>query len=374
MGHHRSRRVPAFDLIVAGAGIVGAACALAAADAGLRVAIVEPGPIGGGATAAGMGHLVALDEVPAEFALARRSLALWESRANDPEAEYHRCGTLWVAEDADGMAALQAKAARLAAAGIAAYALDAAGLRDAEPALAHDLVGGLLVSGEAVVFPPRVAQAMVAMVQSRGGTVHHGRGVATWDRSGVRLDDGTHLDGPTLITCGCDTPRLLPELALRPRRGQLAITCRHPGWLRHQLVEIGYAAGAHGAADETVACNVQPRRNGQVLIGSSREFGATQTTVSPALLGRMLRRCMRYLPDMARLRVVRTWTGLRPTTPDGLPYIGAVPGRRNAWVAAGHEGLGITTAPGTAELFMDLFLGRTPRLDPAPFAPGRAMP
>ena len=83
-----------YDLIIVGAGIVGAACADYASHEGLKVAIVEPGPIGGGATAAAMGHLVAMEDDPAELALARYSLGLWERFSHLPQAEYHRCGTL----------------------------------------------------------------------------------------------------------------------------------------------------------------------------------------------------------------------------------------------------------------------------------------
>ena len=71
------------------------------------------------------------------------------------------------------------------------------------------------------------------------------------------------------------------------------------------------------------------------------------------------------------MRAIRIWTGFRPATPDGRPYLGAVPGTRNLWVAAGHEGLGITTALGSARLLMDLFLGRAPLIDPAPYSPAR---
>jgi glycine/D-amino acid oxidase-like deaminating enzyme len=359
------------DLIVAGAGIVGAACAQAAAEAGLRVVVVEPGVVGGGATAAGMGHLVALDGVPAEFALARDSLRLWEAYAERPEAEFHRCGTLWVADDDAGLQTLRDKTARLGAAGVAVEWLDAAALREAEPALAHDLVAGLRVPGEAVVYPPRVARTMLDRVGMLGGTLIQGRKVVALENDGVRLDDDTRLHGPVLVACGCDTPALLPELAMRPRRGHLVITDRYPGWLRHQVVETGYAASAHGTAGEAVACNVQPRPGGQLLVGSSREFGPVGTQVVASLLARMLRRCFRFLPELARLKALRAWTGFRPATPDGLPYIGALPSRPGVWVAAGHEGLGVTTALGTAQLFADLFLGRAPRIDPAPYAPLR---
>jgi glycine/D-amino acid oxidase-like deaminating enzyme len=86
----------------------------------------------------------------------------------------------------------------------------------------------------------------------------------------------------------------------------------------------------------------------------------------------MLRRAGEYFPSLPRLNAIRSWTGFRPATADKLPLIGIwEPG---LWVAAGHEGLGVTTAPGTARLLADLVLGRQPAIDPAPYDPRRKMP
>lgn len=363
-----------YDLIVAGAGIVGAACADAAAAAGLRVAIVEPGPVGGAASACAMGHLVAMDDDPAEFALARLSLAHWETLAGLPGAEFSRCGTLWVAATDAQAAAIAARVARIAAAGGHAIALDARQLREAEPALAPDLRGGLLVPREAVVYPPRVAQHLVQRACRRGATLHAGRAVRRLGHHRATLDDGSTLHGPILIATGCALPELLPELPLRPRKGHLVITDRYPDLLRHQVLEMGYADSAHGDAASSVAFNVQPRPSGQLLVGSSREFGATDPAVSPAMLARMLRRAFRFMPGLRERQAIRAWAGFRPATPDGRPYLGAVPERTDVWVAAGHEGLGVTTAPGSAQLLLDLLLGRPPAIDPAPYAPSRVLP
>jgi glycine/D-amino acid oxidase-like deaminating enzyme len=123
---------------------------------------------------------------------------------------------------------------------------------------------------------------------------------------------------------------------------------------------------------ESVAFNVQPRRTGQLLIGSSRELAGWDPEINRGVLGAMLRRAIAFLPELARLSVIRVWTGFRPATADKLPCIGPwdeVPG---VWIAAGHEGLGITTSLGTAALLAELILGRTPPIDPAPFRPGRA--
>lgn len=363
----------AFDLIVVGAGIVGAACAEAAASEGLRVAIVEPGPVGGGSTAAAMGHLVAMDDDPAELALSAYSLRLWERYAPLPEAEFSRCGTLWVARDERELAAVPAKIARLAAAGLSAEPVDARALYALEPQLAPGLAGGMRVPGEAVVYPPRMARHLVESAERAGAVLHAGRRVAELVGDGVRLDDGARLSGPVLVATGVELPRLLPELPLRPRKGQLAITDRYPGLVHHQLLELGYADSAHGDADSSVAFNVQPRPTGQILIGSSREFGAADREVSLPLLRQMLQRAFAFLPVLRELQAIRVWTGLRPATPDGRPYLGPVPGRGDVWVAAGHEGLGVTTALGSARLVVDGLLGRAPAIDPAPYLPARAL-
>ncbi|MBZ3928561.1 D-amino-acid oxidase [Xanthomonas citri pv. thirumalacharii] len=361
-----------YDLIVIGAGIVGAACAEAAAGEGLRVAIVEPGPIGGGSTAAAMGHLVAMDDDPAELALSAYSLRLWERFATLSEAEFSRCGTLWVARDARELAAVPAKIARLATAGLHAEAIDAAQLYALEPQLVSGLAGGMRVPDEAVVYPPRVARHLVGAACTSGARLFAGRRVVQLQEHAVRLDDGQTLAGPVLVASGVALPQLLPELALRPRKGHLVITDRHPGLIRHQLLELGYADSAHGADDTSVAFNVQPRPTGQILIGSSRQFGEHDRALSMPVLQQMLQRAFAYLPVLRELQAIRVWTGLRPATPDGRPYLGMVPGRRDVWVAAGHEGLGVTTALGSARVIVDSLLGRTPAIDPAPYAPARA--
>src|SRR5215469_6221571 len=94
-----------FDVVVVGAGIVGAACALECAQAGLKVAMIEQGIVGGGATAAGMGHIVAMDDSDAQFALTRYSKQLWQQlRPELPDdVEYEQCGTVWVAADDEEM-------------------------------------------------------------------------------------------------------------------------------------------------------------------------------------------------------------------------------------------------------------------------------
>jgi len=361
-----------FDLIVVGLGVLGAACADAATAAGLRVVAIERGGIGGGATAAAMGHLVAMDDDAAELALSSYSLRLWDEFADLPQAQFSRCGTLWVAREERELGIIEAKIARLESAGVAAFRVAADDLPRLEPALVAGLAGGMHVPADAVVYPPAIAQFLVTRAVSRGATLLQGRRVGALHAGGVALDDGSRLQGPTLLTTGCALGELLPRLALRARKGHLVITDRYPRTLRHQVLELGYAASAHGSDAASVAFNVQPRPTGQLLVGSSREFDSTSAAASLPMVRRMLARAIEFLPALRSLQVLRIWTGFRPTTADGRPYLGPVPERRDLWVAAGHEGLGVTTALGSARLLVDQLLGRTPAIDPTPFLPARA--
>lgn len=364
------------DAVVIGAGIVGAACAEALSADGLRVTVVERAAVGGGATAAGMGHIVVMDDSDAQFALTRYSRDLWDALRPSlpPQVEVLRCGTLWVAADREEMSAVHAKVAYYSARGVQTEVLDAAALATAEPHLRTGLSGGLLVPGDSVIYAPCAAQWFLDQARRRGASVRLDVSVAAVAADGVRLHDGTRIPAAlTICTTGAAAPELFPWLPIRPRKGHLAITDRYPGFVHHQLVELGYLKSAHGSASESVAFNVQPRATGQLLIGSSRQFGKTHPGVDSAILRSMLSRACEYMPDLARLSVIRTWTGFRAATDDKLPVIGPVPDIPGVWLATGHEGLGITTSTGTARIVADLIAGRQPAIDPAPYLPARLM-
>jgi glycine/D-amino acid oxidase-like deaminating enzyme len=166
---------------------------------------------------------------------------------------------------------------------------------------------------------------------------------------------------------------LTAGLEVRKRKGHLVITDRYPGFLNHQLLELGYLKSAHLTQADSVAFNVQPRPTGQLLIGSSRQYDAEDTRVDYPILCRMLAQAREYMPALADLSTIRVWTGFRAATPDMLPLIGPCPEVENLYLATGHEGLGITTSLGTAKLLVDQLLRRTPRIPIEPYLPSRIM-
>ncbi|MCU7373872.1 FAD-dependent oxidoreductase [Paucibacter sp. O1-1] len=364
-------------MLIVGAGIVGAACAREFARQGLSVAVIESGAVGGGATAASMGHLLVVDDEAGgndpEFALSQRSMRLWqdwldESAGHAAQVEHGHCGTLWLAADDQELALAGRKQAWYAARGIAAELIDGATLARLEPMLRPGLAGALRVPGDGRVYPPKVAAHWLQGCELISGEV------IGLDGQSLSLADGRRLWGGLIVlTAGLASQRWLPPGWLLPKKGQLAITQRSTPRVAHQLVELGYIKKAHLADQDTVSFNVQPRPDGQLLIGSSRQIGRSDAALDRAMLEAMLALACDYLPELAALSLLRCWTGLRPASRDGQPLIGAHPEHPRVWLACGHEGLGITTSLATAELLAQLSLGQSTLLNAAPFAPARLL-
>lgn len=366
-----------FDVAIVGAGIVGAACAAECAREGLKVVVIESGVVGGGATAAGMGHIVVMDDSEAQFALTSFSQELWRELAAElpPSAEYDECGTVWVAADDEEMEEVLRKRIFYKDHGVSVDVLDAKQLEEAEPNLRPGLAGGLLVPGDAVTYPPVVARFLLQRAIRYGAVLREGtHPVREINDDGIRLDNGESIQCETTINAmGSWSPELTPGIDVQKRKGHLVITDRYPGFIRHQLVELGYLKSAHSLTEDSVAFNAQPRRTGQVLIGSSRQYGSESRDVDQPMLTRMLARATEYMPGLARLSAIRTWTGFRAATTDKLPLIGPCPGRERLVLATGHEGLGITTSLATGRLVADQLLNRTSAIPIGPYLPGRAV-
>jgi glycine/D-amino acid oxidase-like deaminating enzyme len=365
-----------FDVAIVGAGIVGAACAAVLSHEGLSVIVIERGGVATGTTATGMGHIVVMDDSEAQFALTRYSQQLWEHLAPEmpPACEYEHCGTIWVAANEDEMADVRRKHEFYASQGIATQILDEKALHDAEPNLAERLPGGLLVESDSVVYQVTATRHLIDKAAAAGAVARTGCRVTEIADDGVRLENGDTIAAAKIINAaGPWAGELTPELKIRRRKGHLIITDRYDGFVRHQLVELGYLRSAHGNYADSVAFNVQPRRTEQVLLGSSRQSDADESNVDDKILRKMTARALEYMPKLRELSAVRVWIGFRPATPDNLPYIGKIPGFENVYAAAGHEGLGITTSLGTAELLADEMMGRTPAISSEPYRPSRTL-
>ncbi len=364
------------EVIIVGAGIVGAACALELSTEGLRVLVIDEGFPSAGSTGAAMGHIVVMDDSDAQFAITRYSQILWDDLRDQLPAsvEFDPCGTLWIAADDEEMREVRRKFDYYRERGVNAEILDSRQVRDAEPHLRTPLAGGLRVPGDSVVYPPCAADFLLKKARALGARVVQCQPVASIGKNIARLADGTVFAAGFIVNAaGQSAPKLSPGINIKPRKGHLVITDRYPNFLHHQVVELGYLKSAHSLTADSVAFNVQPRKTGQILIGSSRQYGAENSAVDDAILSRMLQRAFEYMPDLNFVSAIRVWTGFRPATPDKLPLIGPSPQDPSVLVAAGHEGLGITTSLATAKLVCAQILGQRPAIPIQPYLPSRQM-
>lgn len=363
-----------YDVAIIGAGIVGAACAAALTRENLNVVVIDKNGIANGTTAAGMGHIVVMDDSDAQFALTQYSQKLWTELSEElsESCEFEKCGTIWVAADEEEMLEVRRKHSFYNERDIKCEILDEHALRHAEPNLAEGLAGGLLVQNDSVVYQLTATRSLMDRAMSNGAELITGTDVVEIGNGQVDLENGDRIVAAAVVNAaGANAAELSPQLNIKKRKGHLVITDRYPNFVSHQLIELGYLKSAHGKDADSVAFNVQPRITGQILLGSSRQFGAETAEIDNELVRRMTARAFEYMPKLRDLSANRVWTGFRPATPDNLPYIGKI--SESVYAAAGHEGLGITTSLGTAELIADAILGRQSAIPIEPYSPMRSI-
>ncbi|MBB4888049.1 NAD(P)/FAD-dependent oxidoreductase [Streptomyces netropsis] len=373
------------DVIVVGAGVIGAACAYYAARSGLSVTVIDRGPVAGGTTGAGEGNLLVSDKEPGpELDLALLSTRLWRELSERLPAgiEFEAKGGLVVASGDPGMNALRDFAAAQTKAGVQADEVPAPLLRDLEPHLSPALTGGFHYPQDAQVQP---ALAAAHLLRASGARIRTGEEVtavltgAGGEVRGVRTPAGD-LHAPYVVnaagTWGGELARLAGAfLPVMPRRGFVLVTEPLPRVVRHKVYAADYVADvASGSAALQTSAVVEGTPAGPVLIGASRERVGFDRTLSVEVLRRLADGATALFPMLAKVRAIRTYTGFRPYLPDHLPAIGADPGVPGLLHACGHEGAGIGLAPATGLLVARLLTGDEPPLDVRPFLPGRFAP
>lgn len=368
------------DLLVIGAGIVGAAVAHYAAGAGLRVTVVDRGGVAGGTTGAGEGNLLVSDKQPGpELALAQLSTGLWRDLADQlgPVIEYEPKGGLVVAAGQAQLATLNRLAAKQSAVGVSTEAVT--DLAAYEPHLASGLAGGVFYPQDAQVMP---ALAAAALLRHRRITVRLGVTVTGTLTSysgrliGVTTTDGHYSCGTVVNASGPWAGELSQVLGapipIGPRRGFVLVTEPVPKLVRHKVYTCDYvddvASDASGLQTSPV---VEGTAAGPILIGASREHVGFDSSTSVPVLRSLAAGAVRLFPKLAQVSVMRAYCGFRPYSPDHLPVIGPDPRIPGLWHATGHEGAGVGLAPATGHLIVQSITEGNPDMDISAFRPER---
>jgi glycine oxidase len=354
------------DVLILGGGVIGLTTAYFLAREGGQVEVVDKGDFGQEASWAGAGILPPGDPATAQSPFDRlraRSVALFPSLSAELRERtgidngYLRCGGLEFLAAGE-----QAGEEEWRGEGIRFEMLNDEAVRSLEPALAPHPGPACHLPDMAQVRNPRHLRALLAGCRETGVRFRAGCPVHGFDRQGGRVTAVKTAEGPLaagryLLATGAWTDALLEQVGwrpgIRPVRGQIVLLNTGAPVFRRILL--------HGPR------YLVPRPDGRVLVGSTEEDAGFDKRTTAAAVQDLLALASALVPALGQASVERAWAGLRPGSPDGLPFLGPVPGCDNLFVAAGHFRAGIQLSPGTALLLAELLLGRKPELPVEPF-------
>lgn len=361
------------DLVIVGAGVVGAACARALAARGVSVRVIEAGPKPGAATPASAGMLAPLVEARPDdplLSLSVRARDLYRDLApalleeTGVDIDLWTDGILTLAFTDTDVTRLKDTIAWQRQQGFRAEWLSSDELRQRCPGTSPSALGAALAAEDGALDPLALTAALLKSATGRGARVQRGKRIDELVIGGTRvtaLRTGKRKlpAGAVLIAAGCWSGRIggLPRpLSVEPVRGQLAAF----DWPPDEPPAIVYAD--HGYV---------LKRGDEAIAGTTMEHVGFDATVTDEGLAPVLASARRVYPALERAAVRRRWAGLRPATPDGRPLIGRDPTVANLWYATGHGRQGILLAGLTGELIADLYTGESLEQDLTPLDPGR---
>lgn len=414
---------PSYDVVVVGAGIIGLSIArhlLIGSE--LSVAVVDAAVPCSGATGAGQGYIWMVHKVPGseKWELAMRSRELWEKFAEDIKHQgmdpqevlgWRKTGSLLVGKTSQDMAELKGKVDQLSKAGLKAELLSSTDLLEVEPALVIGEEGCAAFLPDDYQLDARRSVAYIEKENRKNAPEgrygeYYNQPVTGWLRSGDGKVEAVQTSKNLLyskkaivIAAGCWTGSLMQDLIkdldielyipVKPRKGHLLVIENFNSFkLNHGLMEVGYIGHQdatlqhnnldsgvdHHSETSSISMTATMDSLGNLVLGSSRQFVGFSTEIDEHIINQIWERAREFFPslrelslrDLEKSREVRV--GLRPFMPDGKPMIGPVPGLSNVFLAAGHEGEGLTLALGTAEMVADMVLCNPSKVDKAPYA------
>lgn len=364
------------DCCIIGGGVIGLSLAYDLAGRGVSVRVVERGDAGREASWAGAGILppaVVCPEVPAMEKLGKLSSRLHQEWPDRLQTEtgidngYRPCGGIHLVINGEDAAELERYSKNWSRLGVVVEKVAGESLRKLEPRIADSISTGYFLRGEAQLRNPRHLKALHAACVARGVAVSTGVAVHEFKQQqgkivAIETSDGLISSGQFCICAGAWSGPLLARLGqiipIRPIRGQIALF----GCDSKLLVRIINHRNRY----------LVPRPDGRLLVGSTEEDAGFDKRNTGAGIAGLLRFAIHLVPQLDGQKLESYWAGLRPGTPDGLPYLGKVPGTDNAFVAAGHFRAGLHLSTGTATVMGQLICGEPPEIDLAAFRLGRA--
>ena len=362
------------DIVVIGGGIIGAAIAYYGAKAGLEITVLEKNELASGTSSRCDGNILAIDKDPgfdSQMSLKSQQLVHELSKELEQPFEYRNPGSILVCENDEEMEAAHKWVQQQKGAGLDFRMLDRSDLKNESKYFADDLYGGLECKTDSTVNPYMFTFSMFHRAQELGAMVHIRTEVTNVAKNpsgqfAIETTNGKFTANKVVNACGVWAPfigeMLEVTIPIKPRKGQLIVASRQQPIGLRKVMEFGYLISKFGGIRQVdtitekygVALVFEPTESQNFLIGSSREFSGFNTTVNHEVTKYIARRAVRFYPKIADMTVIRTYAGLRPWTEDHLPIVSHVEEVPGFYIAAGHEGDGISLAAVTGKLIEEM--------------------
>ncbi|MCD9021141.1 NAD(P)/FAD-dependent oxidoreductase [Cohnella silvisoli] len=366
------------EVVIIGGGIIGMAIAYYAAKLGMDVVVVERGEVAGGTSSKCDGNILAIDKDPgfdSQMSLKSQELIAELVHELDEEFEYRAPGSILVCESDEEMIAAERWVARQKEAGLPFRMLDRQDLRDEWPYMADDLLGGLECATDSTVNPVLLTYSLASTARRLGARIVTNTAVTTilLDEQrkvrGVETSNGTIMTN-TVINAAGVWSKLLGQMVgidipIEPRKGHILVASRTANIGQRKVMEFGYLISKFGGKRKVdpefekygIALVFEPTASQNFLIGSSRQFVGMDTRVDQQVIRLIAERAIRFFPVIEHISMLRAYAGLRPWTPDHLPIVSQIDEIPGLYVAAGHEGDGISLAAVTGKVISEMLSG-----------------
>ncbi|MGE6541347.1 NAD(P)/FAD-dependent oxidoreductase [Bacillus luti] len=362
------------DVLIIGGGIIGCSIAYYTSKYGRDVTIIEKGEFVSGTSSRCDGNILAIDKDPgfdSQMSLVSQKLVTDLSEELEHSFEYRAPGSILVCESDEEMEAAQQWVNRQKEAGLPFRMLDRQDIRAESPFFADDLLGGLECATDSTVNPYLLAFSLLAEAKKFGTKAYNHTEVTGMKREKdgsfiVETTTGTYTAKQVVNAAGVWAPKigqmLDVNIPIEPRKGHIIVASRQQHVGCRKVMEFGYLISKFGGKRQVddltekygVALVFEPTESQNFLIGSSREFVGFHTRINNEVIKCIANRAIRFYPKMADMMVIRSYAGLRPWTEDHLPIISRVEHIPNYFIAAGHEGDGISLAAVTGKVVEEL--------------------
>ncbi|MDR4887384.1 FAD-dependent oxidoreductase [Fredinandcohnia sp. QZ13] len=370
------------EVAIIGGGIVGCAIAYYVSKAGIDCTLIEKGDLVSGTSSRCDGNVTIVDKDPgfdSQMSWVSQELIVDLNRDLDIPFEFRALGSILVCDNEEEMEAAKKWVETQRKAGLKFNVLDSSDIRHESPFFADDIPGGLECETDSLINPYLFCYSLIEKAKQFGlklRTHSEVKAISKQEDFKIETTNGTIVAKKVVNAAGVWAPfigKMLDiEIPIIPRKGHILVGARQQPIMMRNVMEFGYLMNKFGrerqvdpqTKEHGVALVLEPTESQNFLLGSSRQFVGYDGSVDIHVVETMAKRALRFFPKINDFKMIRTYTGFRPWTEDHLPIISAVEKVPGFFIAAGHEGDGISLATVTGKLVEELILEKEDTIIP----------